>query len=111
MFEGSFDVIDKIIEFFGKLWESNVLIISAVISAVLLAITLIVVLVLVVVGNPFAKEEITATPEQQAIIDNAPSFCSEKGFNAWKWINETELVFTCYNKETKNESLEKYYKT
>lgn len=35
--------------------------------------------------------------EKQQITDNAVSYCSQKGFNSWKWVNESVYQFKCIN--------------
>ena len=57
MFEGLFDFIDKIIGFFGNLWEKDILQIIALISIGLLFITSLIIAVFLLKGSPFDEPE------------------------------------------------------
>lgn len=106
MFEGLFDFVDKVIGFFGSLWEKDILQIIVVVAIGLLFLTIIVLSVFLIKGNPFVED---VPQEKQDIMDNAPSFCSKKGLNSWKWVNESEFSFTCYNQTEEQMNIGEHY--
>lgn len=106
---GIFEKIDSFIEFMGDIFESGFFYYVIIIALFLLILTGIIVAIFWIKGNPFIKVEEIA-PEKLEVMNNAPSFCNQKGFNSWKWVNESGYSFSCVNVTQETPTIERFYR-
>lgn len=104
---GIFEKIDSFIEFMGDIFESGFFYYVLLIGFFLLILTGILILIFYLKGNPFVKE---IPAEQLEVMNNAPSFCAQRGFNSWDWKDEANYTFYCFNSTRETPLIERLYR-
>ncbi len=105
MLDGLTDFIDKILKVFGSWYDEGYFFYGILVLGILAIVAFVLVISLFFIGLKDQPPE--QTQEQIDIENNAMDYCTEKGFNNWKWINNT--MFECYTTENQSTDLNKYH--
>lgn len=106
-FNGIFEFIDTLQKILGEAFEKGWFYILIIVGFFALLLTVVIVIIYVLSNQDISPSEIPK--EKQEVINNALSFCNNRTFNSWEWVNESSYKFRCINKEIKNNSLENFY--
>ena len=105
MLNGLFDILDRIIGFFGILYDRGYLFYLLLVAGILMLFTIGMFIYFSFVYHP--DDEIPIP--QKAIIDSAVSFCNTRGYDTWSWVNKTNLTFTCLHTDNQTPDLTDKY--
>lgn len=105
-----FDWIDDFIRFLTKLWDNGTYFYILMVGFVLLMVVFFASMFIIIKGDFIKGDQEQIPQEKQDILNQAPQYCSNKGFNSWKWINETEFTFTCFNTTTEQPTIDNYFR-
>lgn len=92
---GIFEFIDWLIKVFGKAYDSGIFWVVLIVVGLLLIPTAL--LTGYFTYKHLTNSEPELTYEQSLIVNNAAAYCHSIGFDNWKWKNETNETFTCFN--------------
>lgn len=104
---GFFEFVDRLIKTFGEFYENNYFFYVIIVGIALVLMTA----VLVIISTFFIGSErhLGIPEEKQFVQEKATDFCNSHNSTSWRWVNESEYKFECFNQTEKNLTISDYY--
>ena len=100
------EIYRTIYDFFQKAFDENWLYIAAIIVVGLM-------LAVIIGGGLYVIVKARETPQAPDpntlfIEANAPKYCQDIGFDSWRWKNNTQNRFECFNRPNETKEIMKF---